>query len=294
MQITGQNNQTPAVPQPQYNSSYNCGAAAPANGAAQAQPAVQTQPVPAQQPPAQTYYYPGQTQSCPIPGTSAGVNIQIFNPMVTTPGAHTNVNSPCYPPGYYTGPIGPQQPAPVPTPTAQPPQGQPTAQTPAQTPTQAPVQEQAPKTETEEKKKTEKRKIVVLTDDYIRNLENGLNSQDKSIRLNAAKAVFARLKEDESRKDDKALNALVNKMLQDPAEDIRFLALTALDSRMVSGDDYTVNLLKNMQNSKKGFGQEAVDANSILLKMSGQQAEKEFEVKDSKEKPKKNPLYDVK
>ena len=141
-------------------------------------------------------------------------------------------------------------------------------------------------------KKTEKRKIVELTDNYIKNLEAYLDSPDKQVRLNAAKEVYARLEEDESRYDDKALNALVNKMLQDPARDIRFLALTALDGRICKGDDYTVAVLKNMQaNNNDPLNQEAADASSILLKMSGRQVEKEFEVKEKKDK-KANEMSD--
>ena len=131
-------------------------------------------------------------------------------------------------------------------------------------------------------KKTEKREIVQLTDEYIKNLENYLNSQDKEVRLMGAKEVIARLEEDHSRKDDKALNALVNKMLQDPYTPVKILALSALDSRVVTGDDYTVGLLKAMQNSSSGYGQDAMQATNILLKMSGKKVEKEFEVKDTK------------
>ena len=103
------------------------------------------------------------------------------------------------------------------------------------------------------------------------------------------KKFTQRLEEDESRHDDKALTALVNKMLQDPSEEIRVIALSALDSKIVTGDDYTVNVLKNMQQNNNGYGQDAVDASNILLKMSGKQVEKEFEVKDTpkkKEEPK--------
>ena len=114
------------------------------------------------------------------------------------------------------------------------------------------------------------------------NLENYLNSQDKEVRLMGGKEVIARLEEDHSRKDDKALNALVNKMLQDPYTPVKILALSALDSRVVTGDDYTVGLLKQMQNSSSGYGQDAMQATNILLKMSGQKVEKEFEVKDTK------------
>ena len=96
--------------------------------------------------------------------------------------------------------------------------------------------------------------------------------------------TIARLEEDNSRKDDKALNALVNKMLQDPYTPIRILALSALDSRAVTGDELTVGLLKQMQNSQGGYGQDAMQATETLLKMSGQKVEKEFEVKDDKKK----------
>ena len=96
------------------------------------------------------------------------------------------------------------------------------------------------------------------------------------------KEVIARLEEDHSRKDDKALNALVNKMLQDPYTPVKILALSVLDSRVVTGDDYTVGLLKQMQNSSSGYGQDALQATNILLKMSGKKVEKEFEVKDTK------------
>lgn len=135
-------------------------------------------------------------------------------------------------------------------------------------------------------KKTEKRPIVMLTDDYIKNVESYLNSQDKEVRLMGAKEVAARAMEDPSRKDDKALNALVNKMIQDPDMKVRFLGLSLLYSRTITGDDFTVGVLQNMQNSTTGYGQDALMAANILLKMSGQTAEKEFEVTDKAKKKK--------
>ena len=39
-----------------------------------------------------------------------------------------------------------------------------------------------------------------------------------------------------------------------------------------------------MQNSKDGYGQDALQATDVLLKMSGQKVEKEIEVKDSDKK----------
>lgn len=133
-------------------------------------------------------------------------------------------------------------------------------------------------TKTEEKKKTEKRKVVELTDEYIKNLENYLNSQDKEVRMMGAKEVIARLQEDDSRKDDPALTALINKMIQDPEQNIRLLGLSMLESRICTGNDYTVGVLKKMQNGTSGYGQDAAQATSILLKMSGNVVEKEFEV----------------
>lgn len=213
-----------------------------------------------------------QNQNVQVPNYS-GVNIQIFNPSVTPPGATApvyNVNAPnygstpatgCYPPTYYTQPMG---------------QG-----------LNNNTNNTTNTTNTENKtndKKTEKREIVELTDDYIRTLENYLNNQDKEVRLMGAKEVIARLDEDHSRKDDKALNALVNKMLQDPSTAVRTLALTALNSRIATGDNLSVSLLQQMQNSQSGYGQDALMASDTLLKMSGQTTEKEFEVKNNSKK----------
>lgn len=206
-------------------------------------------------------------QNVQVPNYS-GVNIQIFNPSVTPPGANApvyNVNAPnyapnggCYPSNYYTDDFSKR--------------GAKKDET----------------TDTNQNVKKEKREIVQLTDEYIRNLENYLNSQDKEVRLMGAKEVIARLDEDHSRKDDKALNALVNKMLQDPYAPIRALALGSLDSRIATGDQFTVNLLQQMQNSQSGYGQDAMQAANVLLKMSGQTVEKEFEVKESNKTTKKS------
>ena len=130
--------------------------------------------------------------------------------------------------------------------------------------------------------KTEKKKVVMLSNDYIKTLENYLNSQDTEVRKMGAHEVVDRLSEDPSRKDDPALTALVNKMLQDPSTAIRTIALSLVESGTVSGDDYTVKLLKNMQQSKDGFGLDANQATSALLKMAGKTVEKEVPVTETK------------
>ncbi len=258
----------------------------------QVQPQVQQCPAPQQCQQAQVSQAPQyqtapmgqaqQGQNVQVPNYS-GVNIQIFNPSVTPPGATApvyNVNAPnysqnpgCYPPNYYTnnynanGANG----------------GNDNGVNGANSQNNANSTTNTTENKTTDKK-TEKREIVQLTDEYIKNLENYLNSQDKEVRMMGAKEVLARLEEDHSRKDDKALNALINKMLQDPSTPIRVMALSALDSRIVTGDDFTINVLKQMQNSKDGYGQDALQATDVLLKMSGQKVEKEFEVKDSDKK----------
>ena len=265
----GQQNIQQQVQQPQYaQPQYQTAPMAQQAPTQQPQPCQAPMPQPQAQAP-----QAGQGQSVQVPNYS-GVNIQIFNPSVTPPGGTApvyNVNAPnygsapsngCYPSGYYTNNWA---------------NGNNGAKNLSNTTSNS----------TENKttdKKTEKREIVQLTDDYIRNLENYLNSQDKEVRMMGAKEVIARLEEDNSRKDDKALNALVNKMLQDPYTPVRILALSALDSRVVTGDDFTVGVLKQMQNSTGGYGQDAMQATNVLLKMSGQKVEKEFEVKDDKKK----------
>ena len=237
----------------------------------------------------QPAYYPApqissQGQTVSVPNYS-GVNIQIFNPSVGVPGGAPvyNVNAPqyqnpgCYPSGYYTNNWGSGAGSNANGNNAN-------SANSSGTTTNTTNTTNTTTTKTEEKKKTEKRNIVLLTDDYIRNLENYLNSQDKEIRLMGAKEVAARLQEDDSRKDDKALTALINKMLQDPYQPVRFLALGMLDTRAVTGDDLTKQILQQMQQSDSGYGQDALQASQILLKMSGQTVQKEFEVKD---KPKK-------
>ena len=245
------------------------------NNQYQTTPVQQTQPVHSQTANFVPQYQP-QSQNVQVPNYS-GVNIQIFNPTVTPPGATApvyNVNAPnygtnpvngCYPSGYYTNNWGLSN------------------GNNNNTNTTTNTTETSTKTE----KKTEKREIVQLTDEYIKNLENYLNSQNKDVRLMGAKEVVARLEEDHSRKDDKALNALINKMLQDPYTPVKVLAMGALNSRIATGDNYTVALLTQMQNSKTNYGQDALEASNILLKMSGQKVEKEFEVKDNRKSTQK-------
>src|SRR5574344_1691037 len=290
----------------------------------------------------QSAQYPqATTNQTPTP---SGVNIQIFNPAVATPGASYNVNAPCYPSNYYTNPMGQGGTNGVNGVNGNggTNQGGVNGVNGGNNGNNNKKGQAGPNgvngvngnggtnqggvngvnggnngnngnngqagqngvngvngnggtnqggvngvngqngTNGTDGKKTEKKNIVQLSDEYIKNLENYLNSQDEKIRVSAAKEVYNRLEEDESRKDDKALTALINKMLQDPSEQIRILAISALEGRIVLGDDYTKGVLTNMQNSKDSYGQDAEDASKILLQMSGKQVQKEVPIKEKK------------
>lgn len=113
------------------------------------------------------------------------------------------------------------------------------------------------------------KRVVVLTNEYIMSLENYLNNPNKDIRKMAAKEVISRLYEDKTRYDDAALNALLNKMLQDPNDSIKALAMSAFSSQLASGNDYTVKLLQDIQNNPNSDKNDVIDAANILLLMSG-------------------------
>ena len=120
----------------------------------------------------------------------------------------------------------------------------------------------------EEKKNTKEAKIVALTDEYIKSLENYLNNPNDEIRLMASKEILTRLDEDKDRYDDAALNALLNKMMQDPNKLVRIAALSAFSAQLASGNDYTVQLLQNIQSNPNSDKEDVLQAADILLKMS--------------------------
>lgn len=125
---------------------------------------------------------------------------------------------------------------------------------------------------TDDKKKDDKKKEkVILTDNYIMSLENYLNNQDPKIRLTAAKELLERFKEDDTRKADPALTALLNKVIQDPKASVRYVGLTALDVGYASGNPETIEILKQLQNRPDlEYGEDSILASQILLKLSGQ------------------------
>ena len=119
-----------------------------------------------------------------------------------------------------------------------------------------------------EQKNAKQKRVVALTDEYIKSLENYLNNPNQEIRLMASKEILTRLDEDKSRFDDAALNALLNKMLQDPSKLIRVASLSAFNAQLASGNDYTIHLLNTIQQNPSADKEDVLQAADILLKMS--------------------------
>ena len=123
---------------------------------------------------------------------------------------------------------------------------------------------------TQPNQNTRKKRIQTITDQYIKNIEKFLNSPSEDMRKFGAQEVLKRLDEDRTRYNDAALNALINKMLQDPTcHIVKATALTALETQLAQGNDNTVKILTHMANNDKSRnGADAATATRILLKMS--------------------------
>ncbi len=223
--------------------------------------------------------YPRQVSYLTTP-TASAVNIQIFNPQAYAGGCATYsmpVQTTAMPMGY-SQPISANY-QPITQSLYSAPEGGQAAQYPQNynndlmknkkadaTPVSADGKEKV-----DEEQKADK-PIVPLTDEYIMSLENYLNNSNPKIRLMAAKDVMDRFREDTTRGTDIALTALLNKILQDPTETVRFMGLTALDAGYAKGDDLTVQILKQIQqDSTSSYGEDALLASQILLKMSSGQ-----------------------
>ena len=116
--------------------------------------------------------------------------------------------------------------------------------------------------------KQKQREIVVLTDNYVKNLENYLRSNNVEIRKDAIKEILMRFKEDKSRINNPSLTALLNIALQDPNSTVRAVAMTALEAGYAKGNEQTEQILRTIQTNKKNFSSDALQASDSLLQMS--------------------------
>lgn len=229
----------------------------------------------------QNYSYMQQPMQPAQTGSVGAVNIQIYNPTASPQGQmpqqvypYNYNNAFQMPQGYYQTPpmtYQPMQQMPQPSQTLM--QDRNASGTDPMQMKQAEDNVAAQSKTDDTKKNAEpKKNVTPLTDEYIKTLENYLNSQDNKIRLVGAKELLERFKEDETRKDDAALTALLNKMLQDPSETVKFVGLTTLDAGYATGNNETAQILSKMQTEASNYGEDAVLASRVLLKMSGRQA----------------------
>ena len=211
--------------------------------------AVQSQVIPAQPCDAGQYVQQPQYASAPtvpVP-TANGVNIVVYNPQVTPNANVSNVNNyptnaQTYPQNYYTT-------------------------QPAQQVAQQPIA--AAKIEDTKPKEIKTKEIVQLSDDYLKTLESYLDNQDYKIRAMGVKELINRFSEDESRKSDIGLTALLNKALQDPKDSIRFMAMTILNSGYATGDELTQKLINNIRVNNGAYGDDNIVAAEVQLKNAG-------------------------
>ncbi|MCQ2957457.1 MAG: hypothetical protein MJ180_00985 [Candidatus Gastranaerophilales bacterium] len=119
-----------------------------------------------------------------------------------------------------------------------------------------------------DKQPKKEREIVVLTDNYIKNLENYLRTNNSELRKNAAKELLLRFKEEKSRVDNPSLTALLNLALQDTNETVRATAMSIIQSGYAKGDKLTEKILGAMQQQKTSYSTDATQAADSLLQMS--------------------------
>ena len=116
---------------------------------------------------------------------------------------------------------------------------------------------------------TVKKRVTVLTDAYIQQLDQCLQSPDKELREYAASEVVKRLNEDKTRYDNKQLNVLVNRMLLDPYDKkVRGRALVALETQLAKGNEETAQILDWIQQDPNALDRHKVQIEKIKLQMS--------------------------
>ncbi len=212
--------------------------------------------------PQQVYQYP--TTSIYDPASkqaTSGVNIYIYNPSAIGGPSSNSVANATY--GY------PAQPAVASTPVAQIPETQNVAAQPNVSIANTAI---APdeKAEAEDKKS---KKVVELTNEYIKTLESYLTSADANVRKMGIVDLIKRYEEDTSRYEDPALSALLNIALQDPKPTNRTLAMSPILAEVAHGDSNTITILQNLQKSDKVYGEEAKMATEAMLKVAQNKVE---------------------
>lgn len=192
-------------------------------------------------------YAPRTNSFSTIPSNTSGVSINIISPSVYGSNRPEIPYSPIY--NYQTANTMPMMALP---------------QAPQEAPAPPAPQAIAPV------EKPVKKNIIPLTDDYIKTLENYMKSPNEQVRLMGTKEVMARFKEDDSRRNDAALTALLNMSLQDKSNNVRVLGMTTVAAGYSAGDQNTSSLLNRLQQKKSNYNEDALLAANALMRMSSQ------------------------
>lgn len=170
----------------------------------------------------------------------------------------------------YPNPIVNQQPQPAPPPV------QPQPEKPPEQKTPEPKKEEPKKEEpkTEEPKTEEPKKVGNIPESLITAIDKGLSDPNTEIRINAATKLLQTFEKNPDAKDHPALLVLLNRTLKDPHQNVRLFGEIILKTGSANGDVSTQNILTDMTNSTKAYGQDALAANDILLDIAERQPKK--------------------
>ena len=118
---------------------------------------------------------------------------------------------------------------------------------------------------------TVKRRVTVLTDELIKNLDQCLDSEDSSMRTSAANTIVKLFGEDVTRGTDKGLNVLLNKMLLNPYDkSVRGHALDLINTNMASGNEDTKLILDAIQQDPYAIDRHRDEAKLALVNIDTQ------------------------
>lgn len=113
---------------------------------------------------------------------------------------------------------------------------------------------------------TVKRRVTVLTDELIKNLDDCLESEDSNLRTSAANTIVKLFGEDVTRGNDKGLNVLLNKMLLNPYDkSVRGHALDLINTNMATGDENTRMILDAIQQDPYAIDRHRDEAKLALV-----------------------------
>ncbi|MEW5820030.1 MAG: hypothetical protein AB1782_07540 [Cyanobacteriota bacterium] len=170
-------------------------------------------------------------------------------------------------------PVAQQQvPQPQPAPQPQQPQDQPQNQPqnqPQQPQNQPQNKSEQPKPEEKPKEPEKPKSTGNIPDSLIIAIDKGLSNPNHEVRIKAATKLMSTFEKYPEAKDHPALTVLLNRALKDPHQNVRLFGEIALKAGTANGDQNTQNILTEMTNSKKAYGQDAVMANDILLDVAG-------------------------